>query len=180
MTLAKNEFELLEQLRRGDGKAFRALYDQYSGRVFRFLAQFSKDRDQIKEWCQRTFVKLHENAASFKGSSKFSSWLFQIAINEMRADLRRKKKWETRESGEGDVKASNAFEEDFDWNLTMKAWIQDMKPRWRAVFILYEVEGFSHAEIAELLGVRESTSRSILSLSKLYLRKRYREEEYGQ
>jgi len=178
--LANDELKILQDIRRGDEKAFRLLYDLYFDRVFRFLAQFSKDRDEIKEWCQRTFVKLHENAATFKGLSSFSSWLFQIAINEMRMDRRREKWWDKNGLEEDAFTENLSFEEDIEWSLTLKTWIGEMKPHQRAVFVLYEVEGYSHSEIAMMLGIRESTSRASLSLSKRFLKNRYMQEGHNQ
>ena len=75
----------------GNQKAFRELYDENVSPLFRFLKQFGSDTDQVEEWVQRAYIKAFAHLDSFDGRSRFSSWLFRLALSEMRMDWRRRR-----------------------------------------------------------------------------------------
>ena len=79
----------IDETKEGDQIPFRELYDANVSRLFRFLKQFGSDTDQVEEWVQRAFIKAFAHLDSFDGRSRFSSWLFRLARNEMRMDWRR-------------------------------------------------------------------------------------------
>lgn len=144
--------------------------------LFRFMSQFSPGEDQVKDWVQRAFIKAFENLSSFNGISLFATWLFKLALNEMRSDFRRAAILSFVPSL-GDEHASDQDEEtSFEWDHTMKHWLKQLDETKRAVFLLYEVEGYSHAEIADFLQIRESASRTLLTRAKQFLRNRWEEE----
>lgn len=169
------ETVLIQKVKNGDHKAFRELYDRNVSSLYRFMSQFTKDRDQLQDWVQRAFIKSYENISSFDGISMYATWLFKIALNEMKMDLRRA----------GRI-SSSVFEEDmhpveeddgeFVWDQVMKVWLNELDEIKRSVFILYEVEGYSHSEIAVMLNLRESTSRTILTRTKKWLKEKWSEE----
>jgi RNA polymerase sigma-70 factor (ECF subfamily) len=72
--------------------------------------------------------------------------------------------------------SSESATEHIDWNDAMKVWLRDLDETKRAVFMLYEVEGYSHAEIASMLGIAESSSRTMLSRAKRFLQERWNKE----
>jgi RNA polymerase sigma-70 factor (ECF subfamily) len=166
----------ISKAREGDQKAFRALYNLHVAPLFRFLRQFTSETAEVEEWVQRTFVKAFEHLGSFDGRARFSTWLFTLGINEMRMDRRRAQRAPFGPIADEDVSSSSIEPEEFEWDETMRVWMRDLDETKRAVFVLYEVEGYSHAEIAEMLGVGESTSRTILSRTKRYLKDRWRNE----
>ena len=84
------EATLVGRARGGDQKAFRSLYDAHVSPLFRFLSQFSFDREETREWVQRAFINAFGRLDQFDGRSTFSTWLFTIGLNEMRSDRRRK------------------------------------------------------------------------------------------
>jgi RNA polymerase sigma-70 factor (ECF subfamily) len=165
----------ITEAREGSQKAFRALYDANVSPLFRFLKQFGSDADQVEEWVQRAFVKAFVHLDSFDGRSRFSSWLFRLALNEMRTDWRRAQivAFVPAEDEQEDVSQETA---NFEWRQMMKTWMDELDESKRAVFILYEVEGYSHAEIASMLGIAESSSRTYLARAKRRLQQRWNKE----
>ncbi|MGE5680467.1 MAG: RNA polymerase sigma factor [Bacillota bacterium] len=170
------EQKLIERVRRGDQKAFKELYDKNVVPLYRFMKQFSFDKLQVEDWVQRAFIKSYENINKFDGISLYSTWLFKIALNEMRMDYRRAGLLHNIELEE--VSHAAASEDtDLQWNMVMKDWLQEISETKRMVFILYEVEGYSHSEISDMLGINESTSRTILTRTKAWLKNRWIETE---
>jgi len=171
-----DETELLHQAKNGSHTAFRELYDAHVSPLFRFLKQFSSDRDEVQDWVQRAFIKAYERIDTFDERSRFSSWLFRIGINEMKMDRRRELTAPVIPSVE-EMEVSVQAVDDFHWNEVMGGWLYELDTIKRMVFMLYEVEGYSHAEIASMLNIGESTSRSILSRTKQWLKDKWHNEE---
>lgn len=170
-----DESAAIAQIRNGEVHAYKALYDANVDLLFRFLKQFRKNDSDVQELVQRTFIKAYEGLASFHNRSTFKTWLFQIALNEMRSDARRREIIPFVEPDQIDESLSINDSETLVWNLTMRTLFEQLDETKRAVFILYEVEGYSHAEIAEMLRVGESTSRTILARTKQWLRNQLKE-----
>ena len=156
--------------RQGDQRAFKKLYDANVDSLFRFLKQYSHDVSQVEDWVQRAFVKSYKHLGSFRGASRFSTWLFTIAMNEMRTDLRKPALLVLQADDLEKMEAYESGEELFIWNDMMKTLLHRLDDLKRSVFILYEVEGYSHAEIASILNIGENASRSILCRTKQWLR----------
>lgn len=152
---------------------FRALYDAHVDNLYRFLRQFSRDDHEAEEWVQRTFIKAYERIGSFDGRSKVSTWLFAIGLNEMRSDKRRAAILAFEPIEDAQTVSPDDHAETFQWEDLMKGWLSQLNEMKRAVFLLAEVEGYSHAEIAELLNIKESTSRTILTRTKQWLRNQW-------
>ena len=132
------------------------------------MRQFESDSDQVEEWVQRAFIKAYTNIGQFEQTAKFSTWLFRLALNEMKMDRRTMAIIPLETVYDEDYSAVNTNEE-FEWNDLMKTWLAELSETKRMVFLLYEVEGYSHSEIARMLGVGESTSRTILTRTKQFL-----------
>lgn len=173
--MSGNESQLIEQAKRGSNKAFAALYDKHVNSLYRFLKQFTSkhDSNDVEEWVQRAFIKAFTKLDTFEGKSRFSTWLFRLAINEMRSDTRKVTFLPLETVADEQYEQEDIHADDFMWEMTMKELLDEVSPVKKSVFILYEVEGYSHTEIASILGIEESTSRSILTRTKHYLRKRW-------
>ncbi|MBI3579239.1 MAG: sigma-70 family RNA polymerase sigma factor [Ignavibacteriales bacterium] len=175
----QEEIQWVNKAREGDHKAFRALYDRNITPLYRFMRQFSPDVHEVEEWVQRAFIKAFQHIHSFDGKARFSTWLFRIALNEMRTDRRRASIipfTHPDDDGISSVPSDGNESDIWEWNETMRTWMQELDETKRTVFLLYEVEGYSHAEIASMLEVSESTSRTILSRTKRYLKTRWQQE----
>ena len=169
------EPDTIELARRGDHAAFRQLYEEHVGPLYRFLGQFSRRSDETEEWVQRAFIKAFRHLGSFDRRSKFSTWIFQIGLNEMRTDRRPEKVVPLSQDEDLDtLPEPEAFLD--GWTSSAKYWLDRLDDQRRSVFILHEVEGYSHAEIALSLGITEGHSRTILTRTKAWLRHRLEAE----
>jgi RNA polymerase sigma-70 factor (ECF subfamily) len=181
--MIQHEATLIEKAKRGNQSAFRKLYDFHVEPLFRFMHQYSAEKAQVEEWVQRAFIKAFHNLESFKGNSKFGTWLFTIALNEMRTDMRKPNILAFAGSEQNELHLFNSQandyseEERFIWNESMKTLLHDLDEQKRSVFLLYEVEGYSHTEIASMLNISESASRAILCRTKQWLRTQWEQME---
>lgn len=173
----KEESVLVDGARGGDRRAFKELYERHAGPLYRFLRQYSADVTEVEEWVQRSFIKAYHRLDTFSGASRFSTWLFTIGLNEMRTDRRRPAlvAFNSEEIGESGTD-SREYEE-FVWDDALRKLIDRMEETKKTVFLLYEVEGYSHAEIASMIGVAETASRTILHRAKRWLKQEWQSEE---
>jgi RNA polymerase sigma-70 factor (ECF subfamily) len=153
----------------GDERAFHRLFDEHIDPLFRFLRRFSKSEDELDEWVQRAFIRAFEQIDRFDVTASFEPWLFQIAVNEMRMDRRREKIIPFVQLTD-EERIPAGINEQFEWAITMQTTLATLDETKRLVFTLHEVEGFSHQEIAQMLSIRESHSRTILARTKQQLR----------
>lgn len=168
---------IIRKIREGDKNAFRILFDANVNYLFRFLCQFSKDKDLVEDWVQTAFIKAYQNIDRFEGNSKFSTWLFKIGINEMKSGMRKINARTFEEVEDNILGVAENEVKDFELSHDMKWLLAELDENKKAVFILYEVEGYSHSEIAEILDVSESASRTILCRTKNYLQERWKKQE---
>lgn len=167
MTPSEEE-QWLERARNGEESAFKKLYDTHVEGLFRFLNQFSRNREEVKDWVQIAFIKGFEKLHTFHGSARFRTWLWSIALNEVRMTRRSAKPLVVEEEVPENGRAvSDISKEEL---MTMQNQIAQLDEQKRMVLLLYEVEGYSHREIAFMLEVGESSSRTILSRTKKELR----------
>lgn len=174
--MTTDESHIVEQAKQGSHAAFRMLYDIHITPLYRFMRQFESNTDLVEEWAQRAFIKAYLNISQFEQSAKFSTWLFRLALNEMKMDRRTLAIIPLETVYDEDYSSVNSDEE-FEWNDLMKAWLSELSETKRMVFLLYEVEGYSHAEIARMLGVGESTSRTILTRTKQFLQTQWQKSQ---
>lgn len=171
-----DEIELVALAKKGDRKAFKQLYELHVDPLYRFLHKFSADQIELEEWVQRAFIKAFRHIASFDGRSKFGSWLFRIGINEMKTDRRNTGKHIMQELDAENLPVTD-MDETFEWTSTMSMLLEDLSETKRMVFVLFEVEGYSHAEIADMLEINEGTSRSLLTRARHQLKRKWIAEE---
>src|SRR4051812_32189698 len=120
------ENRLIESIKTGDERAFQTLYDNHVESLYRFMRQHSKDTAQVEDWVQRAFIKAFRSIHTFNGASKFSTWLFTIALNEMRTDFRRPN-FVVFNSAEANEHTGTIREDDsLLWDAMMKTWLDEM------------------------------------------------------
>jgi RNA polymerase sigma-70 factor (ECF subfamily) len=161
--LIATEKQLVEALKRGDGKAQRQLYDKYSGRLLALCMRYIQNDMAAEDVMIEGFMKIFEKIDQYKGDGSFEGWLKRLMANEALMYLRSHKKIEI------DIDNSEAqyitSYDNTDSNLEtddLMAIIAQLSTGYRTVFLMYAVEGYSHAEIADKLGISESTSKSQL------------------
>lgn len=158
----------------GDAEAFGVLYDSHAPRVHALCLRLAGDPAEAAELMQDVFVRAWERLGSFRGESAFGTWLHRLAVNVVfqrgRATRRRRK----RVAVEGDLAhlppSPEARTRDPGTRLDLERAVAQLPPVLRRVFVLHDVEGYQHAEIADLLEVPVGTCRSHLFRARRLLR----------
>ena len=166
--------ELVSGVLRGSQVHQTALYRQFSTAMFRILLRYAKDRAEAEDMLQDGFVRVFRDMAQFRGEGALGGWIRRIMVNTALSHLRKQRDFIK------DVPDYSAFEskfntnEDFASNLdaqTLLGYLQKLPLGYRTVFNLYGVEGYSHEEISEQLGISIGTSKSQLYKAREYLKK---------
>lgn len=169
---AGGEADLVRRAAGGDVESYETLYRKHVGRVHALCLRMARDRSEADDLTQETFIRVWERLGSFRGESEFSTWLHRVAVNVVVAELRRRGRWRERFSAEdaADVAfAPVAFSAGGD--LDLERAIAALSPRARLVFLLHDVEGWKHGEIAERTGLAVGTSKAHLHRAHQLLRK---------
>ena len=157
---------------RGDAEAFERLYRATVGRVHA-LALRMAGPEQADDLTQEVYIRAWKKMSTFRGEAAFATWLHRLAVNQIlsrRAAYRRKEGRQV--SGEGLFERISARAARPGIRMDLEAAMRTLPERARDVFVLYDVEGFTHPEIAGLLGITTGTSKSQLNRARMLLRKR--------
>jgi RNA polymerase sigma-70 factor, ECF subfamily len=166
------ERELIRRVLAGDPVAERAMYEAHVDRVFRLVYRMTGDLDRAQDYTQETFIRGFNRLAEFRGEAALSTWLGSIAISITLNGLRKVRRLSEREVPLDDVvhpsRGSREAEPDLKTRMT-KA-IDELPEGYRAVFVMHDVEGYTHEEIASSLGVHPGTSKAQLFRARARLR----------
>lgn len=167
----------------GDRRAFERLYRTHVNHVFSICVRMCGNRTRAEELTQDVFVRVWEKLTLFRGESAFSTWLHRLAVNVVLNERKVEGRERSRaaptleeEGGSGDrydaagASPPPAHAERFD----LEAAIASLPPGARKVFVLHDVEGFKHEEIAEMLGITSGGSKAQLHRARLLLREALR------
>jgi RNA polymerase sigma-70 factor (ECF subfamily) len=163
------ERALVEDCRDGRVAAFEELYRAHGGRMKSVAMGLLGNRSDAEDAVQEAFLKLYRSLPSFKGDSLLSTWLYRILVNTCRDIGRRRTRSPERPLPAVDpaaVPEPSTPAVDHPLRLTLERFLARLEPLPKAVFVLFEVEGFRHGEIAEILGIPEGTSRYALFAAK--------------
>ena len=156
---------------RGDRRAFERLYRQHVGRVFSVCARMTGDRTAAEELTQDVFVRAWEKLALYRGESAFSTWLHRLAVNVVlnhrKSEGRRRGRLEDDQDA---IDATPGRQAPAGIAMDLEQAIAGLPPGARRVFVLHDVEGFKHEEIAEMLGVTTGGSKAQLHRARMLLR----------
>lgn len=168
-----DERDLITRVLAGDPEAERQLYDTYVDQVWRMTYRFAGDRERAAEWTQDTFVRAFARLADFRGEARLGTWIGAIAISVALAGVKKAKLRASREVGLDDVPAMPVTERpkvDGDLRQRLAGAIEALADGYRAVFVLHDVEGYTHEEIGQMLGVTTGTSKAQLHRARGKLR----------
>ena len=169
--ISKAEEQLIiSQAKKGHQPSYKYLYELHITELFQFLAQFSENRTDIQDWCQRAFIKAFTRLDQFKYKSRFKTWLFTIGLNEMRTDKRKEVHFEELPDNNLYDNENKTDEDRESWNLTKQV-LKSLSIDKRLVVLLHIAEEYSHEEISAMLGISEGTSRVTLHRAKNELKK---------
>ncbi len=167
-----SEQELIERSRQGEHTAFRELYDANVDRIYRLTYRMAGDDDLARDYTQDAFVRAYQKLDQFRGDASFSTWLHSIAVsvtlNGLRQVQRHRKRERTLEEAPYLTAPSTTTEPDLKSKL--KDAIDRLPELYRTVFLMHDLEGYSHKEIAIALDVAEGTSKARLSRARAKLR----------
>ena len=167
-----SDAELIERVLAGDPDAERALYDAHVDRVFRLVHRMAGDLDRAQDWVQETFIRAFRKLGDFRGESALSTWLCSIAMSVSLNGLRAVKRAREREVALDDATpvGFEPREADPDLRTRLAEAIDDLPDGYRAVFVMHDVEGFTHEESGRALGVQPGTSKAQLFRARAKLR----------
>lgn len=173
------DIELIESCKKGDRAAQKALYDRLAPRMFPVCMRYIGDKESAEDILQDGFVTLFTRLDSYKGEGSFEGWARRIFVTTALMSLRKKdalKMSEDLDAARG-LKAETASQVQNIGYKELMQLIMTLPPGFRTVFNMYAIEGFSHKEIGEMLGISETTSRTQLSRARIWLQNKIKERE---
>ena len=180
--LGPTDFELAQKSAAGDTGAFGDLYRRHFRRVYALCLRMLGNPTEAEDLAQETFIQLFRKIGSFRGDSAFTTWLHRMTVNQVLMYFRRGKSRPEMTTEEGETPqqivrgTENPNAMPIVDRISLENAITKLPPGYRAVFVLHDVEGHEHGEIARMLGISEGTSKSQLHKARLKLRTLIREQ----
>jgi RNA polymerase sigma-70 factor, ECF subfamily len=175
------EAEAIRLAQQGDAAAFERLYHLHSRRVYSLCLRMVGNTAEAEDLTQEAFLQLFRKIATFRGESAFSTWLHRLSVNVVLMKLRRKSATETsleemtepdeeagnrrRDFGAADLQLSGSID-----RVNLQRAVEQLPPGYKAVFVLHDVQGFEHNEIAEIMHCSIGNSKSQLHKARMRLR----------
>ncbi|MEQ9397952.1 MAG: sigma-70 family RNA polymerase sigma factor [Longimicrobiales bacterium] len=177
-SLLLTEHDKIERARAGDERAFRELYDAHVDRVYRLAYRMAGEDDLARDFTQEAFLRAFQKLDQFRGDAAFSTWLHSIAVSVSLNGLRKVDRHRKRERSLEDAAPISARGRTVDPGVRdrLKDAVDGLSDIYRTVFLMHDLEGYSHGEIAEALGVAEGTSKARLFRARAKLRDALGEE----
>lgn len=178
----KNDQELISQLRKGSPVAFQALFEKYSSKIYRFSVSYLKTESDAEEIVQEVFLKLWENRSRLKSGTSFQSYLFTVALNDIRKFFFKKTRenkfyfeiFETLSAENPDLETRTDFE---SLLAKLDSLIEQMPPRRKEIFIKKKKEEQAVAEIALEMGISPKTVENQITEAMKFLKKSFEADQ---
>lgn len=173
-----SEEELINGCIREDKASQYALYQQYAGKMLAVCKRYARTDLEAEDILQEGLIKVFDNISKFRGNGSFEGWIRRIMVNTA-LKMYRKNSFKNEVIGiaeDYDQVSDSTVMAKMSRDELLKM-VQGLPEGYRVVFNLYAIEGFSHAEIAETLGVNEGTSRSQLAKARKWLQKKIQESQ---
>lgn len=170
------DLELARASAAGDVAAFERLYHLYNRRVFSICLRMLGNATEAEDLTQDVFVQLFRKIGSFRGDSAFTTWLHRMTVNQVLMHFRKKgvRYESTTDDGELPILIQAGTERPSKMpiidNIALERAVAELPPGYRTVFVLHDVEGYEHEEIARQLGCTVGTSKSQLHKARLRIR----------
>src|SRR3984957_13216532 len=157
-----NEAEAIDRAKLGDAEAFQALYDKHKRRVYSLCLRMTANTAEAEDLTQEAFLQLYRKIGTFRGESAFSTWLHRLSVNVVLMHVRKKSLpvvslEETTQGTEEDSPKKDFGAEDVALagsidRLQLQRAVDSLPPGYRTIFVLHDVEGYEHNEIAKIAG----------------------------
>jgi RNA polymerase sigma-70 factor (ECF subfamily) len=165
-----NDTFLVRRAQAGDTAAFEGLYRVHVGRVYALCLRLTGDRMSAEELTQDAFVRAWERLDTFRGESAFFSWLYRLTVNVVLGERRANRRYTLRFVSVDDEPAHSAAPRPAGLRMDLDQAIAALPPGAREVFVLHDVEGYKHEEIAGMTGLAAGTSKAHLHRARRLLR----------
>ncbi|MGI8657139.1 MAG: RNA polymerase sigma factor [Pyrinomonadaceae bacterium] len=171
-----NDYELAQKSAGGDMSAFEDLYRRHFRRVYSLALRMTGKPEEAEDLTQDTFTHLYKKIGSFRGESAFTTWLHRMTVNQVLMHFRKRKSRPefTMDEDQTPIQIVQGTENQNRMPIVDKIILENaiskLPPGYRNVFVLHDVEGHEHGEVAKMLGISEGTSKSQLHKARLKLR----------
>ena len=174
-----SEAAAIERAKQGDAEAFETLYNLHKRRVYSLCLRMTANTAAAEDLTQEAFLQLFRKIGTFRGESAFSTWLHRMAVNVVLMQLRKKglpvvsleetmegeEEAPRKEPGAEDPRLAGSID-----RMQLQLSIRALPPGYRMIFLLHDVEGYEHNEIAEMVGCSIGNSKSQLHKARMKLR----------
>ncbi|HEX6559888.1 MAG TPA: sigma-70 family RNA polymerase sigma factor [Longimicrobiales bacterium] len=164
------ELEIIQAARDGEPRAVRELYRLYAPRVYAIVKRLAGDDALAEDWAQEAWVRIFRALGSFRGEARFSTWLHRIAVNSALHGRRWRDRRTRLETPLEESVVSRTQTGDALLRQRLERAMAALPERMRQVLVLHDVEGYTHEEIADFLGVTAGTSKSQLFKARARMR----------
>ncbi len=177
-----SDYELAQAASAGDMGAFEELYERHSRRVYSLCLRMTSNTAEAEDLAQEVFIQLFRKLGSFRGESAFTTWLHRLTVNQVLMHFRKKgvKMEQTTDDGETPVQVVSGTENPRSMpvmdRIALDNAMSQLPPGYRTVFVLHDIEGHEHEQIARLLGCSVGTSKSQLHKARMKLRTLLRQQ----
>jgi RNA polymerase sigma-70 factor (ECF subfamily) len=167
-----DERTLIQRALTGDPDAERALYDAHVDRIYRLAYRMTGEDDLAQDCTQDTFIRAFDRLAEFRGDAAFGTWLHTIATSVVLNALRKVKRFRKRETDleVADTVATEPRRAEPDLKTRLREAINGLPTKYRMVFVMHDVEGYTHQQIADAVGIQVGTSKAQLFRAREKLR----------
>ena len=175
--ITASDFELAQAAAGGRTEAFEELYQRHYRRVYSLCLRMVANPTEAEDLTQEVFVQLFRKIGSFRGESAFTTWLHRMTVNQVLMHFRKRGVKLEQTTDEGDellnvVQAGTERPQAMPVvdRIALDRAVAQLSPGYRSVFVLHDVEGYEHEEVAKMLGISVGTSKSQLHKARMRLR----------
>ncbi len=178
------DFALTRAAAVSDMAAFEEIYNRHHRRVYSICLRMIRNAAEAEDLTQEVFIQLYRKVGSFRGDSAFTTWLHRLTVNLVLMHFRKRSVRFEKAIGEGQTPVQivhgtgNPQKMAVVDRIALEKAVAELPPGYRSVFVLHDVEGYEHAEVARILGCAVGTSKSQLSKARSKLRKLLKKRSY--
>ena len=175
-TKPRTDYELAQAAADGDMQSFEQLYERHHRRVYSLCLRMTTNAAEAEDLAQEVFIQLFRKIGSFRGESAFTTWLHRLTVNQVLMHFRKRgvRMEQTTDDGETPIQIVKGTADPNHMpvvdRIALGNAIKQLPPGYRTVFVLHDVEGHEHEEIAKMIGVSVGTSKSQLHKARMKLR----------
>ncbi|MBA3241440.1 MAG: RNA polymerase sigma factor [Acidobacteria bacterium] len=177
-----SDFELAQRSAAGDTTAFEEIYHRHFRRVYALCLRMMGNPTEAEDMTQDVFLQLFNKIGMFRGDSAFTTWLHRMTVNQVLMHFRKRSTRSEKLTDEGETPiqivqgTANPNKMPVVDRIALERALQQLPNGYRTVFVLHDVEGYEHFEVADMLGIAEGTSKSQLHKARLKLRQLIKQE----